>query len=129
MTTEPILSVDRITLLLKHAKHWPKSERCRRCKENVRYWNGAGGNVSCACCVEGPEACDAIPMPDGVTVEDMHTLLAMASAYAVLAPLLREWMDGIDEAQRTESTKRLRVADAALYDALAAIRGRAGGSP
>lgn len=40
-----------------------EAELCGECRERVRYFNTDGvGNAACGCTVEGPEACDPIPM-------------------------------------------------------------------
>ena len=63
------------------------AETCDSCGERVRYWNddgleGGSGNASCACCVEGAEACDPISFRP-----QLRRLIARA--YAALHDVLR----------------------------------------
>lgn len=74
----------------------------RGCGKVVRYWNNSGtGNASCDCCGEGPEACDPIPLPDGVVGADLPRLLATIAARAervrVLEAGLREALAGWED--------------------------------
>jgi hypothetical protein len=98
------LDLDALTL---HMPDWPAPETCKDCGVVVRYYNGAGGNAWCECCTEGAEACGTIPMPDGVTVEDIRALLARARESATrdarIAALTAALADAVDLAENAVS--------------------------
>ncbi len=68
------------------------AEICAECEQHVRYWNdGATGNASCGCTVEGPEACGPIPM--GAVAELLRDALAELKRQGVEPPIVRQKAD------------------------------------